>query len=148
MAGQRTISLRLAFPPPPYTRRVYPLIAIAFTLYSPGLLSHLQMMWPDHCVQGSKGAEFHPSLDVSVATTGGADAAAVVDAPAGTKDGDRMLVVQKGTNAKVDSYSGFGDQTQDKSIVNKTCLEEALRANGIKTVYVCGEWPASPRRCK
>lgn len=41
--------------------------------------------WPEHCVQGTKGAEFHPELDVSKADE----------------------VVQKGTDIETDGYSGF-----------------------------------------
>ena len=46
-----------------------------------------QMLWPDHCVQGTPGADFHPDA-----------------APAVTK---ALAVVRKGYNPAVDSYSGF-----------------------------------------
>jgi nicotinamidase-related amidase len=56
-----------------------------FTMY---VLSEMpQMMWTDHCVQGSKGAEFHPNLDRSMV----------------------KKTVQKGMNTAVDSYSAFYD---------------------------------------
>ena len=54
-------------------------------LYIPGVGE--QMMWPVHCVQNSTGAEFHPLL-----TRRAAD-----------------VVVQKGQNPDIDSYSGFFD---------------------------------------
>ena len=44
-----------------------------------------QILWPDHCVMGSKGAEFAPGLNVSGITK----------------------VIQKGLDKEVDSYSGF-----------------------------------------
>jgi nicotinamidase/pyrazinamidase len=74
-----------------------------------------QMMWPAHCVQGSPGAAFHAGLRLP------ADA----------------LVVRKGTHTAVDSYSGFGDGTPGHAL-EKTELEEALRARGITHVVVCG----------
>src|SRR5687767_2961896 len=48
-----------------------------------------QVLWPDHCVEGSRGAEFHADLVAS----GGVDAAAVV--------------IRKGRQRAVDSYSAF-----------------------------------------
>jgi nicotinamidase/pyrazinamidase len=73
-----------------------------------------QVMWPDHCVQGTLGAEFHPHL---------ARAA-----------GD--IVVRKGTVAHVDSYSGFGDGAGHR--YERTELEAALKAAGITDVFVTG----------
>lgn len=74
-----------------------------------------QVMWPDHCVQGSRGAEFHPGLHVSPSD----------------------VVVRKGTCPDVDSYSGFGDASDDKRF-EKTPLEAELRSRGVTDVYVCG----------
>lgn len=73
-----------------------------------------QVMWPAHCIQGTLGAEFHPHL---------------VRSP-----GD--IVVRKGTFARVDSYSGFGDAQGGK--VERTELEEVLRSRGVTDVFVCG----------
>jgi nicotinamidase/pyrazinamidase len=50
-----------------------------------------QMMWPDHCVQGTVDAELHPDL----------------------KTGEIDLILQKGENRGVDSYSAFRDNDQD-----------------------------------
>jgi nicotinamidase/pyrazinamidase len=74
-----------------------------------------QMMWPNHCVQNSAGAQFHPQLE---------------RAP-----GDH--VVQKGTHAATDSYSGFGDASADKHF-EKTPLERILREAGVTDVFVGG----------
>lgn len=69
-----------------------------------------QMMWPKHCVQGTKGAEFHPDLTVLSTDT----------------------IVNKGTLERVDSYSGFGSHPE------VTELEKILRENHIQTVYCVG----------
>jgi nicotinamidase/pyrazinamidase len=72
-----------------------------------------QMMWPQHCVKGSKGADFHPDLKVLPT--------------------DR--VVQKGCNAQVDSYSGFGADDKSKE---QTQLDTILKAANINEVFVVG----------
>jgi nicotinamidase/pyrazinamidase len=72
-------------------------------------------MWPNHCVQGTSGAEFHPSL-----TRGSED-----------------IVVRKGQNPSVDSYSGFGDALGHT--LEKTELEDVLRSKCVNDVFVCGE---------
>src|SRR5260370_2527979 len=71
-----------------------------------------QILWPDHCVQGSKGAEFHPDLDTSRI--------------------DR--VVRKGTDPAIDSYSTFFDNARRKS----TGLERYLRENDVTDVFIGG----------
>jgi nicotinamidase/pyrazinamidase len=71
-----------------------------------------QILWPDHCVQDSRGAEFHPELD-----------AAKIE-----------KVFQKGTDREVDSYSGFFDNARR----NSTGLGDFLRERGASQVYVCG----------
>jgi nicotinamidase/pyrazinamidase len=71
-----------------------------------------QVLWPVHCVQGTPGAEFHPALDLSRVTK----------------------VFPKGTNAEIDSYSGFFDNGQRHS----TGLGEWLQAQGVDTVTICG----------
>ena len=81
--------------------------------YDVGELGGLpQVMWPPHCVQGSRGAAFHPDLDTS-----------------------RIVhVFPKGTDASIDSYSGFWDNGQRKA----TGLGDWLRARGVTDVYVLG----------
>jgi nicotinamidase/pyrazinamidase len=71
-----------------------------------------QVLWPDHCVQWTGGALFHPGLDTSRI----------------------MRVFPKGTDAGIDSYSGFFDNGKRKS----TGLADWLRAHGIERVRVCG----------
>lgn len=73
-----------------------------------------QTLWPDHCVEGTPGAEFHPGIR-----------GAVIRA---------SVIIRKGTNPEVDSYSAFVEN--DK--VTKTGLTGYLRDKGIKTVYLVG----------
>jgi nicotinamidase/pyrazinamidase len=71
-----------------------------------------QVLWPVHCVQGTRGAALHPELDTS-----------------------RIAhVVQKGVDPKIDSYSGFFDNACRR----RTGLEEILRQAGVRKVYICG----------
>jgi nicotinamidase/pyrazinamidase len=77
--------------------------------YEPG---KFQMMWPDHCVQGSEGAKFHHDL----------------------KRNPTDIVVQKGTHLDVDSYSGFCDNDHK----SKTDLAEQLKKHKITDVYCAG----------
>ena len=71
-----------------------------------------QVLWPDHCVQGSPGAEFASELN--------------------TKGIDQ--VIQKGTDRSIDSYSGFFDNGRRKA----TGLEDYLRSKGVDEVHVMG----------
>ena len=71
-----------------------------------------QILWPDHCVQGSKGAEFVAKLDA--------------------KRIDRIF--QKGTDPEIDSYSGFFDNGHKK----RTGLDDYLRKKGVDEVYIVG----------
>jgi nicotinamidase/pyrazinamidase len=71
-----------------------------------------QVMWPDHCVQETPDAEFHPDLDIGA-----------VD-----------YIQQKGENPAVDSYSAFRDNDQ----AALTGLAGYLRAQQITELDVCG----------
>ncbi len=71
-----------------------------------------QILWPDHCVQGTKGAELHPDLD----------------------RGGIQHVVQKGTNPLIDSYSGFFDNGHKQA----TGLGEYLKDHGVDRVVILG----------
>lgn len=71
-----------------------------------------QVLWPDHCVQGTPGAEFHPDLDVDAA----------------------QLVVRKGFRPGIDSYSAFFENDRKTS----TGLAGYLRDRGIKRVFLAG----------
>ena len=71
-----------------------------------------QIMWPDHCVQWTGGAQFHPGLDTQRITR----------------------VFPKGTDATIDSYSGFFDNGKRKA----TGLGDWLKAKGVTEVLICG----------
>ena len=71
-----------------------------------------QVLWPEHCIQQSTGAEFHADLNQTS-----------IDA-----------VVQKGSDPKVDSYSGFADN----GARIETPLHQLLQSKGITEVYICG----------
>lgn len=70
------------------------------------------LLWPDHCIQGSNGAEFAPNLDRSPG----------------------KLILRKGFRKHIDSYSGFLEN--DKQ--TETGLQDYLLANNVKRVFVCG----------
>ena len=71
-----------------------------------------QVLWPDHCVQGTDDAALHKDLKLPTA----------------------QLIIRKGYNPGVDSYSAF--EEADRKTV--TGLAGYLKARGIKTVYVTG----------
>ena len=71
-----------------------------------------QVLWPDHCVQGSAGAEFHPALATDPA----------------------HLVVRKGFRPQIDSYSAFFENDQ----TTPTGLEGYLRTRGVETLVLVG----------
>ena len=70
------------------------------------------VLWPDHCVQGSKGADFHPKLNLNRA----------------------KVIIRKGYNTKIDSYSGFMEN--DKQTF--TGLAGYLKECKVKRIFVCG----------
>lgn len=71
-----------------------------------------QTLWPDHCVQGTRGAELHPGLSVP----------------------DPDLILRKGMSVDIDSYSAFleNDHSTD------TGLAGYLRERGLKRLFLCG----------
>ncbi|RMG11422.1 MAG: bifunctional nicotinamidase/pyrazinamidase [Deltaproteobacteria bacterium] len=71
-----------------------------------------QVLWPDHCVQGSRGAEFPGTLDIRP-----------IEA-----------IIRKGTDPAIDSYSGFYDNGHRKA----TGLGPYLKGRGVDRVYVAG----------
>jgi nicotinamidase/pyrazinamidase len=71
-----------------------------------------QILWPDHCVQGTQGVGFHPKLDVPHAE----------------------LVLRKGFRSAVDSYSAFRENDQR----TPTGLASYLRERGLDRVIMCG----------
>ena len=70
------------------------------------------VLWPDHCVQGSEGANFHNKLKLDLA----------------------HAIIRKGYNPKVDSYSGFIEN--DKK--SETGLAGLLKSLKIKRIFICG----------
>ena len=71
-----------------------------------------QVLWPDHCVQGTSGAAFHRDLALTHA----------------------QLVVRKGFHRDIDSYSGFMEADRKTS----TGLAGYLKERGLKKLFVCG----------
>lgn len=71
-----------------------------------------QVLWPDHCIQGSEGAAFHPALDVDRAD----------------------MIIRKGCNSAIDSYSAFFENDHE----TPTGLEGYLRTRGIDEVTIVG----------
>jgi len=72
-------------------------------------------LWPDHCIQGTKGAELLPELLVSK-----------VD-----------CIVEKGQDKRVEMYSAFADPFRSPCVA-KSDLAATLRTAGITDVYVVG----------
>ena len=71
-----------------------------------------QVMWPDHCVQGTDGAKLHNDLLL-----------------------DKIdFIQQKGMNPEIDSYSAFADNAKG----SKTGLDEYLKSKGVTELHVCG----------
>jgi len=71
-----------------------------------------QVLWPDHCLQGSAGAAFHPLLNTTRSE----------------------LIVRKGYNPRIDSYSAFLDNDHS----TPTGLAGALKERGIQRLFFCG----------
>jgi nicotinamidase/pyrazinamidase len=71
-----------------------------------------QTLWPDHCVQGTHGAELAAGLD----------------------RGRIARIFQKGADPEIDSYSGFLDADHRRS----TGLADFLRERGVNEIYVAG----------
>jgi nicotinamidase/pyrazinamidase len=71
-----------------------------------------QVLWPDHCVQGSTGADFHGALQTNRAS----------------------LVLRKGMHRDIDSYSAFYENDHKTS----TGLAGYLRERGLKTLFFAG----------
>ncbi|MFK7763840.1 MAG: bifunctional nicotinamidase/pyrazinamidase [Roseobacter sp.] len=71
-----------------------------------------QVLWPDHCIQGSIGAKFHPDLHCDRAD----------------------LIVRKGYNPAIDSYSAFFENDQK----TPTGLEGYLHTRGINSLVMVG----------
>ncbi|KRF01848.1 nicotinamidase [Frateuria sp. Soil773] len=75
-----------------------------------------QTLWPAHCVQGTPGAALHPAIDWSAAD----------------------LILRKGSDPGVDSYSAFRENHGPDGARPSTGLAGWLRERGIDEVYLCG----------
>jgi nicotinamidase/pyrazinamidase len=71
-----------------------------------------QVLWPDHCVQGTRGAAFHEGLE----------------------PGKAQLVIRKGFHRDIDSYSAFLEADRKTT----TGLAGYLKERGLKSLFVCG----------
>lgn len=71
-----------------------------------------QTLWPDHCIQGSNGARFHPELNHHRAN----------------------VIIRKGFRPNIDSYSAFYENDRQ----SKTGLKGYLSERGIAHLFVCG----------
>jgi nicotinamidase/pyrazinamidase len=71
-----------------------------------------QVLWPDHCVQGSSGAKFHPDLAIPHA----------------------QLILRKGYNREIDSYSAFFENDHHMA----TGLPGYLRERGLTRILLVG----------
>ena len=71
-----------------------------------------QVLWPDHCVQGTKGAEIHPGLE----------------------DKYFDIILRKGSDPLLDSYSAFYENDRK----TPTGIEYYLKNLGVSETYICG----------
>jgi len=71
-----------------------------------------QVLWPDHCVQGTPGAALHSALQTE----------------------RTQLIIRKGFHPDIDSYSGFLEADRKTS----TGLAGYLKERGIRRLYLCG----------
>ena len=71
-----------------------------------------QILWPEHCIQGSKGAEFHRKLDTDRASA----------------------IIRKGSNPLIDSYSAFFENDRRTA----TGLDGYFKTLGIEKIYLAG----------
>lgn len=71
-----------------------------------------QVLWPDHCVQGTTGADFHPNLNTH----------------------KTQVIIRKGFRKSIDSYSTFFENDQS----TETGLNGYLKQRGIKELYTVG----------
>ncbi|MCY4181074.1 MAG: bifunctional nicotinamidase/pyrazinamidase [Litoreibacter sp.] len=71
-----------------------------------------QVLWPDHCIQGSRGAEFHPDLNQNPV----------------------QMIVRKGFRPEIDSYSAFFENDRETN----TGLAGYLRMRGVERLTMVG----------
>jgi nicotinamidase/pyrazinamidase len=81
-----------------------------------GLYGHTQILWPDHCIQGTPGAELHEELPWEKVAA----------------------IIRKGTDPKSDSYSGFRNNWNFVGQRLPTGLAGYLKERGMKDLFICG----------
>jgi len=77
---------------------------------------HPQTLWPDHCVQGTRGADLHPAIPWERVSA----------------------IIRKGTERDTDSYSGFRNNWNAAGERPPTGLAGYLRERGVEQLFVCG----------
>ncbi len=75
-----------------------------------------QVLWPDHCVQGTPGAELHREIDWRVVSA----------------------IIRKGSDPACDSYSGFRNNWNSLGERPTTGLAGYLHDRGVVDIYLCG----------
>ena len=106
------------------TQDFHPMGHVSFASSHPGrkpfetvaLARGPQELWPDHCVQGTHGAQIHP----------------------GFPDRAAALILRKGTRKDVDSYSAFRENVGPDGERATTGLAAWLAARGVQRAFVCG----------
>jgi nicotinamidase/pyrazinamidase len=103
-----------------FTQDWHPSGHVSFASSHPGtrtfdripLPSGEQVLWPDHCVEETRGAAFHPGLDVPTDAT----------------------IVRKGIRRNIDSYSAFFENDRQTPVG----LDALLRASGVRDIMLAG----------
>jgi nicotinamidase/pyrazinamidase len=80
------------------------------------LYGHEQILWPDHCVQGTAGAELHPAIPWTMASA----------------------IIRKATDAAIDSYSALRNNWDPNGNRPATGLAGYLKDRGADEVFICG----------
>jgi nicotinamidase/pyrazinamidase len=112
------------FPLAVATQDWHPAGHISFASSHPGrsvldtieLYGREQVLWPDHCVIGSRGAALHPQLPWN----------------------DVRAIIRKGTDPEVDSYSGFRNNWDKNGARPPTGLAGYLRELAVTDICLCG----------
>jgi nicotinamidase/pyrazinamidase len=80
------------------------------------LYGHEQILWPDHCVQGTVGASLHPEIPWARASA----------------------IIRKAMNASIDSYSAFRNNWDPRGHRPPTGLAGYLKNRGVEEIFICG----------
>ena len=106
------------------TQDWHPRNHVSFASNNPGrkpfetieLYGYPQTLWPDHCVQGTRGAELHQALPLEKVSA----------------------IIRKATDAATDSYSGLRNNWNPAGERLPTGLGGYLKSRGVEDVFVCG----------